>query len=278
MTDSIITPLAKRCTTCNVEFPATSEHFYRQKWPNGEYTLRGACKKCFRERESRTRHDRRSGLEPKPRRVTAREINADPDACIRPDISKTCITCGTQYPSTPTYFHRSRGYSDGLHPNCKRCVRAMHKEYYARPDIVERVRKYQQTEVFRSYQKQYAHRPEVKARAKARSEEPEAKRYHELYRKAYWQRPEVKAQARLRNFNRRSAPGSFTTKDIEAIRKAQGNRCYICHKKLGKKYHIDHFIPIKLGGTNDPGNLRLACPKCNLSKGPKHPHDLGILI
>jgi len=71
--------------------------------------------------------------------------------------------------------------------------------------------------------------------------------------------------------------GSYTASDIEAIRIAQGNRCYICGKTL-KKYHIDHFIPIAKGGTNDPGNLRLACPKCNRRKHSKHPHDLGILI
>lgn len=72
--------------------------------------------------------------------------------------------------------------------------------------------------------------------------------------------------------------GTFTTADIEAIRVAQGNRCYLCKKSLSDGYHIDHFIPLAKGGTNDPGNLRLACPHCNLSKGAKHPHELGILI
>ena len=73
------------------------------------------------------------------------------------------------------------------------------------------------------------------------------------------------------------AGGSFTAADIEAIRTAQGNRCYLCGARL-KKFHIDHFIPLALGGTNDAGNLRLACPTCNLSKGAKHPHDMGRLI
>jgi len=86
---------------------------------------------------------------------------------------------------------------------------------------------------------------------------------------------------RIRQQRRRArklaAAGSFTRADIEAIRTAQGNRCYICHKPL-KEYHIDHFIPLALGGTNDPGNLRLACPTCNRHKGAKHPHDMGQLI
>lgn len=86
-----------------------------------------------------------------------------------------------------------------------------------------------------------------------------------------------RAKQHRRRVRYQAASGNFTPDDIEAIRAAQGNRCYLCGKKL-KKYHIDHFIPLALGGTNDPGNLRLACPKCNKSKGAKHPHDLGILL
>lgn len=88
---------------------------------------------------------------------------------------------------------------------------------------------------------------------------------------------EYRARKALNRHKRRTAGGSFTAADIEAIRVAQGNRCYLCHKKL-KKYHIDHFIPISKGGTNDPGNLRLACPKCNYSKHDKHPFELGVLL
>jgi len=88
----------------------------------------------------------------------------------------------------------------------------------------------------------------------------------------------ARALSRNRKAIRRAAEGSFTQSDIEAIRAAQGNRCYLCGKSLKRGYHIDHFIPIKLGGTNDPGNLRLACPKCNMSKSAKHPFELGRLI
>jgi len=34
-------------------------------------------------------------------------------------------------------------------------------------------------------------------------------------------------------------------------------------------YHVDHKIPLALGGTNDLDNLTIACPPCNLSKGIK---------
>lgn len=31
--------------------------------------------------------------------------------------------------------------------------------------------------------------------------------------------------------------------------------------------HVDHIRPVSRGGTNDPDNLRLLCPRCNLSRG-----------
>jgi len=33
-------------------------------------------------------------------------------------------------------------------------------------------------------------------------------------------------------------------------------------------FHVEHIIPKQHGDTDDPANLCLACPECNLSKGP----------
>ena len=37
------------------------------------------------------------------------------------------------------------------------------------------------------------------------------------------------------------------------------------------KYHVDHRMPLSLGGSNYPDNLQLLCPTCNLSKSATHP-------
>jgi hypothetical protein len=45
--------------------------------------------------------------------------------------------------------------------------------------------------------------------------------------------------------------------------------CYYCGTPaaLGLKVlHVDHVIPVSLGGTNDPWNLVAACWDCNLGK------------
>lgn len=50
--------------------------------------------------------------------------------------------------------------------------------------------------------------------------------------------------------------------------------CYYCGipAALGLKVlHIDHVVPVKLGGTNDPWNLVAACWDCNLGKSALPP-------
>lgn len=52
--------------------------------------------------------------------------------------------------------------------------------------------------------------------------------------------------------------------------------CYYCGTPaaLGLKVlHVDHVIPVSLGGTNDPWNLVAACWDCNLGKTNGVPTD-----
>lgn len=49
----------------------------------------------------------------------------------------------------------------------------------------------------------------------------------------------------------------------------QDGRCYYCFHRIKIKegsFHVDHKKPIYKEGTNDPSNLCLACPPCNLYK------------
>lgn len=82
---------------------------------------------------------------------------------------------------------------------------------------------------------------------------------------------------RAKNMQRRArkmkAEGKYTAKDIRLQYERQKGRCYWCGVKVGKKYHVDHVIPLSRGGTNWPENLVVACPTCNCSKGGKLPHE-----
>lgn len=55
--------------------------------------------------------------------------------------------------------------------------------------------------------------------------------------------------------------------------------CYYCGvpATLGLKVlHVDHVIPVDLGGTNDPWNLVAACWDCNAGKSNGVP-DMGLV-
>lgn len=49
--------------------------------------------------------------------------------------------------------------------------------------------------------------------------------------------------------------------------------CPCCNLPLDGKYHLDHWMPLALGGSNTDDNIRLLHPRCNLKKGSKHPED-----
>ena len=177
---------------------------------------------------------------------------------------KRCNTCGET--KSLDAFNRDKGSIDGLHSQCKECRRKYRRANASK--IKEYNRAYNLSHLDRKHDanREYRHANADRIREHLRR-----------YQKTPHGRIVFAAARHRRRAKEAEVGGSFTAADIEAIRVAQGNRCYICHKKL-KTFHIDHFVPIARGGTNDPGNLRLACPGCNQSKRDKHPHDLGILI
>jgi 5-methylcytosine-specific restriction endonuclease McrA len=74
----------------------------------------------------------------------------------------------------------------------------------------------------------------------------------------------------------RKAGGKYTSKDITRLLQAQSNRCVYCKASLeGKERHVDHIMPLKLGGTNDVQNLQILCRVCNLKKRAQHPADFA---
>ena len=63
--------------------------------------------------------------------------------------------------------------------------------------------------------------------------------------------------------------GSQTYRDviIDFLIKRDGLKCGFCDESLeGSLLHIDHTIPVALGGQDIMENLRLAHPACNLKQ------------
>jgi len=72
----------------------------------------------------------------------------------------------------------------------------------------------------------------------------------------YYQKTRSKRLAQSKAYNRENPAG----------------RCGACRCAM-RDYHVDHVIPISRGGSDNPENLQLLCPPCNLSKGSKTMHE-----
>ena len=54
----------------------------------------------------------------------------------------------------------------------------------------------------------------------------------------------------------------------DKVYERDGGRCHLCHKKVSRiRWHLDHIIPLHLGGEHSYKNVAVSCPECNLKKG-----------
>lgn len=81
---------------------------------------------------------------------------------------------------------------------------------------------------------------------------------------------------RLKGSRRRAKvrAGTVSPNIIEQLLLSQDNYCnYLwCNADLHfTGFHLDHIMPLALGGEHKDSNLQILCPSCNLSKHAKHP-------
>src|SRR3990167_3182906 len=83
--------------------------------------------------------------------------------------------------------------------------------------------------------------------------------------------------ARVIQHNRRAKQkqngGKLSTGITDKLFKLQRGKCACCGKSLGKDYHLNHKMPIALGGANEDRNMQLLRKHCNHTKSAKHPVD-----
>lgn len=206
--------------------------------------------------------------------------------------NRTCRKCGKEYPATKEYFRTSSGI---LTRKCIPCDRARSRAYYRLH--AQKLRDYQNAyreanlELVRERKKEYylknadklrtkaiyyRNRDIEKARAYDRKRGKERREKHNEYNRK-WKKlnPEVsRKESRRRRALKHRAEGTHTPKDIELLMRSQKGLCWWCGAPIhGKKYDVDHRIPLNRGGSNAPENLCITCPSCNRSKQDKLPQE-----
>lgn len=79
--------------------------------------------------------------------------------------------------------------------------------------------------------------------------------------------------AQNRIARKKMSSGVLSVNLAEKLFKLQNGKCACCGLPLGEEYHLDHIMPLALGGTNEDWNIQLLKAECNLSKHAKHPID-----
>lgn len=168
--------------------------------------------------------------------------------------TKRCTKCGKT--KDRTEFHKMVTSRDGLRPDCKICHIATSSAYRA---------------VNPAYNAAYyaANGEAERARCEAyRANNINRRRISDAER--YLDNP---GAYHTRRALKRGAGGVLSKGLAAKLMVLQKGKCPCCGKPLGKNYHMDHIMPLALGGSNTDDNIQLLRATCNNQKYTKHPID-----
>lgn len=192
---------------------------------------------------------------------------------------KTCSKCKEE--KNIELFSKHKTCAGGVRSICKECVKLDGQKYKnENPEKVlesKRGWRLRNREQAISATAAWADKnPERAAAAVKRWQQANLERVKEKARAwASENRESRNATQRNRNAKKRNSEGQHSAKDVESIILLQRQMCACCQSKLifsgVNRYHVDHIMPIALGGSNGRENLQALCKKCNLRKSAKPP-------
>lgn len=175
------------------------------------------------------------------------------DDSTAPSEFKVCSRCGEAKPHADYFSDRRK--KDGCRQPCKPCKYAVDRSYMKLYLI-----KYRQSRL-----------EELRAADRRRNA---ANREGNRERSRRWraENPERKlANVRARQIRKAgNAIGeSFTRREIFDRDRGQ---CHLCGKTCDpSRYHVDHLVPLSMGGEHSRRNVAVAHPECNLRRGASGP-------
>lgn len=162
-------------------------------------------------------------------------------------ITKLCKKCGEVKPLLS--FSKNKGNKDGLQTYCKPCHCA---------SVIK-------------WQKDHPEKVNAKNK-KWHSENPEKKKAYAKKSRAN-NKEALRISVRNRRAKQRESGGVLSKYLIGRLFKLQRGKCACCSEPLGSNYHLDHIMPLALGGANIDENMQLLRATCNMQKSAKHPID-----
>lgn len=179
---------------------------------------------------------------------------------------KACRVCGQRLPLPD--FEKDNRRADGTSNRCKPCVRARSRELYATSAgarIRAEAKRYYEANraAMRERQHEYYLANKHVHKAKARR-----------WREANPERYKFNCKA---NIHRRRAKmkGGVSGAELREWVNAAKKVCYWCGKRCPKRFDMDHYLPLCLGGKHELSNLVIACQSCNRRKQGRHPTDFA---
>lgn len=282
MVDNIL--LVRVCTKCGIEKPQTNEFFAKLK--SGRAGLASQCKACAnayikalrasdpaysskvakRYREKNLEKVRAADRERNARRSDYQRAKSAEWRRLHPEHVKE-----VQRRWQMRNVEAVREYRlDYRQKNNKRISEYLRKWYLAN----------------REYAIDYARRarlskPELISAGKAayyRKNKEQLLQKSRAWRRANPQKHRLSNQKR---YARMATGEGLSAGIIQKLLLLQKGRCACCGEKL-VKYHLDHIMPLALGGRHEDSNMQLLTPSCNSKKGAKSPEQFakerGFLI
>jgi hypothetical protein len=176
--------------------------------------------------------------------------------CERRTSGSNCLQCESEW-----FSKNASHVADYKREWVKRDIEA------ARKRALRWWRTHAETEKQKSRQR-HADNPEHKNAPRRKWRKENAQYLREYYRKYRAANVlAIKAAKINSSSKRRAAPGRHTAADIRNLVIVQENLCTYCQCDLAVSgFHVDHIQPLARGGTNNPDNLCLSCPTCNVRK------------
>lgn len=250
MSDSDSSIPLKKCAKCGALFPATLEYFSRA-YGREKDGLICYCKQCKRRMQTEYRHanpDKVSQSKQAWERANPDKKKASAHRYYLAHRADVLRKCRERRLANPEKFAERFGRYYDAH---RETILAKHRAYYAA-----------NTDLMLS-------RDKAKRERNAEKEAARHKRWVENNREKH------RTKQRNRRAREASASGTHTARDVVEQLQRQKGRCFYCGNKVGSDYHVDHVVPLALEGSNGPENIVISCPRCNKSKGAKHPMDFN---